>query len=275
MILKFVSRSKVPALKPIKRYTRTVWSKREDDIITALYPTNTVHDVLKLLPGKTISSVYHRAAKLGVTKCPEFLADQNRRLGRELAARDAGRRFTKGQRSHNKGQKYVYAKGMEKSWFSAGHKPANTKPKGTISIRKDRSGTPWKYIKLADSHWVMLHRHTYEQANGPIPAGHLITFRDKDTLNCELSNLELISMGEHAKRNHNPKKSGNTHTQIWEGKQKPRRKITPYRAAMELTDNDKVFARDIMKRRPDLVRAQQQNMQLKREIRYANRTKND
>ncbi len=40
------------------------------------------------------------------------------------------------------------------------------------------------------------HRYVWELANGPIPEGHMIQFADKNTLNCELENLMLVSNKE-------------------------------------------------------------------------------
>ena len=41
----------------------------------------------------------------------------------------------------------------------------------------------------------------WKQANGPVPDGHNIVFRDGDTQNCVLENLECISNAELMHRN--------------------------------------------------------------------------
>ena len=41
----------------------------------------------------------------------------------------------------------------------------------------------------------------WEQHNGPIPKGYLVTFIDGDKLNCDIDNLELISLAENLQRN--------------------------------------------------------------------------
>jgi hypothetical protein len=46
---------------------------------------------------------------------------------------------------------------------------------------------------------VLKHRYVWEQANGPIPDGHNIAFRDGNRQNCDLSNLYLISREEAAR----------------------------------------------------------------------------
>jgi hypothetical protein len=42
---------------------------------------------------------------------------------------------------------------------------------------------------------------TWEQANGPIPAKHIVRFIDGNTMNLELSNLECIPMNKNMTRN--------------------------------------------------------------------------
>src|ERR1700743_1887372 len=44
--------------------------------------------------------------------------------------------------------------------------------------------------------WVAVHVLNWEAENGPIPAGHLLAFRDGDKTNVDVANLELISRGE-------------------------------------------------------------------------------
>jgi len=45
--------------------------------------------------------------------------------------------------------------------------------------------------------WAFVHRMVWEEHNGPIPEGMIVSFRDSNKLNCDISNLMLISMGEH------------------------------------------------------------------------------
>lgn len=47
---------------------------------------------------------------------------------------------------------------------------------------------------------TLLHRDLWEHHNGPIPDGYDIHHIDHDRTNNELSNLELIDRGEHARR---------------------------------------------------------------------------
>jgi len=70
------------------------------------------------------------------------------------------------------------------------HIPSYTdgKPIGSIRIKERR-----QYIKIAPHKWVQLHNHIWEQANGPIPKGHVLIFGDGDFLNTDLDNLILVT----------------------------------------------------------------------------------
>lgn len=70
------------------------------------------------------------------------------------------------------------------------HIPTYTegKPIGSIRIKERR-----QYIKIGPNKWVQLHRYIWEQANGPVPKGHVIIFGDGNFLNTSLDNLILVS----------------------------------------------------------------------------------
>ena len=80
--------------------------------------------------------------------------------------------------------------------YKTGHKPWQTKSNGAISVRKDKNGHIYKYIRISESRWEMLSRHVWKKHHGAIPAGHNIQFKDGDSLNCDISNLYLISRSD-------------------------------------------------------------------------------
>src|SRR4051812_34508144 len=45
-----------------------------------------------------------------------------------------------------------------------------------------------------------LHRTIWEEAHGPVPAGHHVHHRDENTLNNDISNLSLITATEHLRQ---------------------------------------------------------------------------
>ena len=46
--------------------------------------------------------------------------------------------------------------------------------------------------------WEFLHRAVWEEHNGPVPEGMVVTFKDSDRLNCDIDNLILVTRGENA-----------------------------------------------------------------------------
>lgn len=81
--------------------------------------------------------------------------------------------------------------------FKKGHRPVNELPIGTIVVssdgyklrKKSMEGSIWE-------RWEMLHRAVWEEHNGPIPDGMIVSFKDSNTLNCDISNLMLITRSE-------------------------------------------------------------------------------
>jgi len=109
-------------------------------------------------------------------------------------------RFAKGLNPWNAGRTDIRV--SPKSEFKKGHLPANTLFDGAISIRKDtKTGRKYKYIRIALGKWELLQRKVWKDANGDIPKGYVVVLKDGDTINCELENLELISMADNARRN--------------------------------------------------------------------------
>lgn len=115
-------------------------------------------------------------------------------------------RFVKGQPSPNKGKKGRNYPGMERTQFKSGNLPHNTVPVGTERINKDG------YIEIkinmrpsrknSNDHWKAKHRLIWEEANGPVPEGHAIIFKDGNIRNFDLNNLALVSRAELAVLNH-------------------------------------------------------------------------
>jgi hypothetical protein len=114
-------------------------------------------------------------------------------------------RFEKKYIPWNKNKKGLKL-GGEITQFKPGHLPFNTKYNGCISTRHDKSGRKYKYIRISKGKWILYHRYLYEEHNGKIPGNMIVVFRDKNSLNCSVENLELITRKEHARRNHNRQK---------------------------------------------------------------------
>lgn len=111
--------------------------------------------------------------------------------------------FKKGQEARNKGVPMLphIRERMQHTFFKKGNLPANTRADGDISIRTDKRGVKYKFIRIGLSRWEALARYNYRKEHGPIPHGHVIIHRDGDTLNCDPPNLMMITKKEHMLRN--------------------------------------------------------------------------
>jgi hypothetical protein len=174
---------------------------KEEAYIREHYGTTPLSQIAAQL-GRRKSTVTAHIKLMGLKLTPE----QRERMT-ELS------KFKKGQTPHNKGTKGVSKRNVTS--FASGHTPHNTKFDGAVSIRQKKGDKPYKYIRI-DGVWKLLHRHLWEQAHGPIPANHLVSFKDGDSMRCELDNLELITKAENAKRNVNREKAGKALKKKWE-----------------------------------------------------------
>ena len=116
--------------------------------------------------------------------------------------------YQKGHPPGNKGKKleeYVtdpervadIKKRIAPTQFKKGQKAINEYPLGTIAITSDgykirkrsMTGDLWE-------RWEFLHRAVWEEHNGPVPEGMMVSFRDSNRLNCDIDNLMLITRAE-------------------------------------------------------------------------------
>lgn len=115
----------------------------------------------------------------------------------------------KGHTPHNKGKKqceYMSADAIERANrtnFKKGHIPHNSNPQGDGAIvsRKDSSGKSYKFIRVKKGVWELYHRYLWRQKKGEIPDNYLVVFKDGNTENVTIENLELISMIANMYRN--------------------------------------------------------------------------
>lgn len=116
-------------------------------------------------------------------------------------------RFSRGHTPQNKGKKMPESvrERIKHTFFLPGNVPVNAKQKdGEIVIRydhKNRGGQPYMWIRIALGVWKPYHKHLWNEKHGSIPDSHCLWFKDGNTLNCTLENLELISRSENLKRN--------------------------------------------------------------------------
>lgn len=176
------------------------WTQRQLDYLQRHYADTPMAE-LKRRTGHAEKSIWQRAAAMGLHKSKEFLQEQGRRTAKH--PNSIAKRFKKGQVPMNKGKRDYEFRSPDaiarcaKTQFKKGNRPHNTKPVGYERINDDG----YILVKVSmDSKMVLKHRWVWEQANGPIPKGYNIMFRDGNRLNCSLDNLELVSRGEAARR---------------------------------------------------------------------------
>lgn len=103
--------------------------------------------------------------------------------------------FEKGHKSWNKGTKGLTHRNV--TTFKKGNVPGNIKPLGTERITRDG----YIEIKIAETNpyanaqtrYKLKHVWLWEQAYGPVPPGHVVAFKDSNSLNCVIENLMLLS----------------------------------------------------------------------------------
>ena len=177
------------------------WTQRQLDYLRRHYATMSASE-LKAKVGHCEKSIYNRAKEMGLKKADGYMSQ----FGHRVAAHPASQavRFQKGHTPANKGKRqeqFMTAEQIEHSKatrFKPGHRPHNTRPIGYERITDDG----YVFIKIADDKKMVLkHRHVWQQHHGEIPRGMLVVFRDGNRLNCDISNLQLISKADNARRN--------------------------------------------------------------------------
>ena len=194
---------------------RIRWDPELKAMVLALYPhvkTSAIADALDCAP----STVYHLANMLGVKKTAEFMASissgriQNGRTHPGMVRHQ----FPKGHVPANKGVKGYQAGGRSaETRFKKGNKPVNEMPIGSYRIVTDSGDRQRKTVEIKltdlpgrnDRRWKPVHRYVWEQHNGPIPAGHVVRFRDGmhtiDPNLITIDRLEMITNADNLRRN--------------------------------------------------------------------------
>lgn len=179
---------------------RTFWSEADLATLTRLYPDTPTVALAKQL-GRSRSAVYGKAAGLGLKKSEAYLLSEHAcRLRR---GDNVGKpfRFNKGHKPWNKGTKGLLTGGVE-TQFAPGQKPHNWLPIG--AERHSKEG--YLQRKMTDTgypprDWRSVHILLWEEHNGPVPAGHVVIFKDGDKKHIAIDNLEMLTLRENMLRN--------------------------------------------------------------------------
>jgi len=151
----------------LKRTRYYKWTPKMQEELKKLYVDHTRQEIADIM-GVSINSVRRMVSLMGLKKSKEALS--------KIYSRP------------NSGQ------------FKPGNIPHNSVMSRKMSIRNDH-GRLQKFIRLELGKWELLHRYLWKKAGFEIPKGYVLSFKDGNSLNCVLSNLELITMAENLQRN--------------------------------------------------------------------------
>lgn len=190
-----------------KKATRRRWSAGDDAILRTQYPDTPTAEIAKRL-GRSLSTTYQRAYKLGLAKSEAYLASPAASRLRRGDNIGAAFRFTKGHVPANKGlRRPGWAPGrMRETQFRKGERRGVAvklyQPVGTERVSKDG----YLERKVNDDlplqrRWRAVHLVVWEAANGPLPKGHAIAFKNGDKRDIRLDNLECITRAALMRRN--------------------------------------------------------------------------
>lgn len=189
-------------------FERSPFTPDIKEIVALLYPDTLTDDIGELV-GMSKEEVYAYAKRAGLSKTTEFVRDTARaRSGPDHPMHKAG--FNKGHRPWNTGLKGLVHPGSVPTQFKKGHCGGaannNWKPVGSYSVNAD--GYLVKKVKeggYVHDVWRAVHRLVWEEAHGPIPAGHVVRFRGTKPLTdpalITVDVLECITLKENALRN--------------------------------------------------------------------------
>lgn len=177
------------------------WTPKEDRALKTLFPHMQTQDVARIL-GRSVSSINNRANFNGLRKSDAYNASPlSGRIVKGNVMYGSQSRFKKGNAAWNKGMKGLRT-GGESGWFKTGQVSARWKPEDYLigSLRLSKDGIV--EMKVAErGRWKSFHVCLWEDVNGPVPQGHCVIFKDRDRLNIDIENLELVTRAENMRRN--------------------------------------------------------------------------
>lgn len=159
---------------------RRYWIKPEERALRKMYPHMRTDDIAQIL-GRTISTTYQKADKLGLKKSAAYL--ESPLCGRNVkgyAPHGAASRFQKGQAAWNKGTHFDPGGRCAETRFKPGTLPHNTLPVGSLRFEPG-TGTLQRKIGNAkgsnSKRWRGVHELVWTALHGPVPPKHIVVFK--------------------------------------------------------------------------------------------------
>lgn len=255
---------------------KTRWESTELALLQKYYPHVPTTAMAAMLQC-TVKRCHAKAKFEGIRKSREFLrSPASGRRVKGVSFRNAGS-FKKGHNPWNAGNTGISV--SPGTQFKKGNVPANTLHDGAITIRLDTNQRTarkiaYRHIRVSKGRWQYYHRYLWEQAHGPIPKGIPLVFKNGNTLDCRLENLELISRKELLKRNRNREKAAQSLRETWaEGNHGVHTLSDSYVAGMLAYGNQDI-KQEILDYYPWLIEAKRASLLLNRIIKKQKNGKN-
>ncbi len=187
------------------------WQDYEIDAIRQLYPHVPTKELAAALR-RSVTTVYHAAARLELGKSPSFLAGPHTGRKNGHHPNSIANRFKPGLVPANKGlRRPGWSAGrMADTQFKPGRKPEqarNYRPVGSLRIiygNLERKISDDVTVYPA-KRWRPIHKLVWEAVHGPVPRGHICVFkRGMHTIveaDITLDRIECISHAENMRRN--------------------------------------------------------------------------
>lgn len=189
------------------RAGKRLWSHEDERALRARYPHEPTAALARDLR-RTVAATYGRAQILGLAKTTAYMASPAACRLRRGDNVGAAYRFRPGHVPANKGlRRPGWGPGrMRETQFKPGTRSGIAvelyRPIGTERVSKDG----YLERKINDDfplqrRWRAVHLLLWEAARGPVPAGHVIAFRNRDKRDVRIENLECITLRDHMLRN--------------------------------------------------------------------------
>ena len=184
-------------LRTTSRYTES-----EVALMRAEYPHIPTKDLAEKI-GRPARSIEQWAKAHGIKKSPDYIAALNAKKREQLKRAGAATLFQRGAAPWNKGVSIPIPEAMKAHQFKPGNHPIQCAPTGAeritffghVEVKVQETG-PRKEAWRKKSHLL------WESAHGPIPPGHVVIFKNGNTKDVRIENLELVTRAEMCRRTH-------------------------------------------------------------------------